>query len=53
MDALPDSVTEAFDDPDGRPTAQEAVAALKVLLATEVASELGVTIGFSDADGDS
>ena len=29
------------------------MAALKVLLATEVASELGVTISFSDADGDS
>ena len=27
--------------------------ALKVLLATEVASELGVTISFSDSDGDS
>ena len=29
------------------------MAALKVLLATEVASELGVTMSFSDADGDS
>jgi predicted lipoprotein len=29
------------------------VAELKVVVGTEVASVLGVTIGFSDADGDS
>jgi predicted lipoprotein len=51
--ALPDSVTASFADPDATADAQEAVLALKVLLSTEVASELGVTIGFSDADGDS
>jgi uncharacterized protein len=50
---LPDSVTESFADPVATTDAQKAVAALKVLLSTEVASELGVTISFSDADGDS
>jgi predicted lipoprotein len=49
---LPDSVRAAYDDPAAF-AAQQAVADLKVLLATEVASELGVTISFSDADGDS
>jgi predicted lipoprotein len=49
---LPDSVGAAYDDPAAF-AAQRAVADLKVLLATEVASELGVTISFSDADGDS
>jgi predicted lipoprotein len=53
MADLPDSVTAAFDDPEALARAQESVAALKVLLATEVASELGVTLSFSDADGDS
>ena len=53
MADLPDSVTAGYDDPEALAAAQEAVAALKVLLATEVASELGVTISFSDADGDS
>ena len=53
MAALPDSVTASFDDPDAVATAQAAVMALKVLLSTEVASELGITLGFSDSDGDS
>jgi predicted lipoprotein len=53
MGALPDSVTASFDDIAEVTAAEEAIQALKVLLATEVASELGVTIGFSDADGDS
>ncbi len=53
MAALPDSVTAAFATPEAIDAAQEAVAALKVLLSTEIASELGVTISFSDADGDS
>ena len=39
--------------PTPSPRPRQAVVALKVLLATEVASELGVTIGFSDTDGDS
>jgi predicted lipoprotein len=50
--ALPDSVADAFDDPDAIAAASEAVAELKVLLSTEVASKLGVTINFSDSDGD-
>jgi len=53
MAALPDSVTASFDDPDTVAEAQAAVMALKVLLSTEVASELGITLGFSDSDGDS
>ena len=53
MAALPDSATASFEDPDTVAAAQESAMALKVLLATEVASELGVTLGFSDSDGDS
>lgn len=52
MSALPDAVADAFADPDAVDAASEAVAALKVLVSTEVASELGVTITFSDSDGD-
>ncbi len=53
MAALPDSVAEAFEDPDAIAAASNAVAELKVLVSTEVASKLGVTINFSDSDGDS
>lgn len=53
MDALPDSVAEAYKDPAKIKAAADAVAKLKVLLSTEVASKLGVTITFSDSDGDS
>ena len=53
MAALPDSVDDAFDDPDAIAAASEAVSALKVLVSTEAASKLGVTITFSDSDGDS
>lgn len=53
MAALPDSVAGSFEVPDDVAAAADAVAALKVVLATEVASQLGVTINFSDADGDS
>ena len=49
---LPDAAADAFADLPAVTAAAEAAAALKVLLGTEVASELGVTIGFSDADGD-
>jgi predicted lipoprotein len=52
MSALPDAVAEAFADPDAVDAASEAVADLKVLISTEVASQLGVTITFSDSDGD-
>jgi predicted lipoprotein len=53
MDALPDSVSEALKDPKAVKEAAEAVTKLKVLVSTEVASKLGVTITFSDSDGDS
>ena len=53
LDALPDSVAEAFAATDELAEAQQAVADLDVLVSTEVASQLGVTVGFSDAGGDS
>jgi predicted lipoprotein len=53
LDALPDSVADAFDDPAAIKAASKAVDELKVLLSTEVATKLGVTITFSDSDGDS
>lgn len=53
VDALPDSVGDALDDPKAVKEASDAVTELKVLLSTEVASKLGVTITFSDSDGDS
>ncbi len=53
LSALPDSIAGALADRPALEAAAEAVAALKVLVSTEVASRLGVTIGFSDADGDS
>jgi len=53
FEPLPDSVRVAFDDHQPElSTAAEAVAALKVLVSTESASQLGVTITFSDSDGD-
>ncbi|MCU1368857.1 MAG: Peptidase Imelysin [Ilumatobacteraceae bacterium] len=51
--ALPDAVADAFDDPKAIDAASKAVDELKVLLSTEVATKLGVTITFSDSDGDS
>jgi predicted lipoprotein len=53
LSALPDSSEAAFRDAAGVDAAAEAIGALHVLVATEVASQLGVTIGFSDSDGDS
>ena len=51
---LPPSVTRhEFDDPKAIETAADAVAKLKVLVSTEAASQLGVTINYSDSDGDS
>lgn len=55
VDALPPSVAAVWQDPETVALADEAaeeVAALKVLLVTEVASQLGVTITLSDGDGD-
>lgn len=50
---LPPSMADALGQPDDVDVAADAVAALRVVLATEVASQLGVTITFSDSDGDS
>jgi predicted lipoprotein len=51
--ALPDSVADTIAAPDDLATASDAASELKVVVSTEVASLLGITIGFSDADGDS
>jgi hypothetical protein len=51
-DELGDSVTASIEEPSVIADAAEAVAALKVIVTTEVASQLGVTITFSDSDGD-
>ena len=51
---LPDSTAEAITArPAELAAAGDAAARVKVVVGTEVASVLGVTIGFSDADGDS
>ncbi|HEX7131469.1 MAG TPA: imelysin family protein [Iamia sp.] len=51
---LPDSADASYTDAhDDLVAASEAVAALEVLMTTEVASQLGITVRFSDADGDS
>ncbi len=52
MAVLPDSVADSFAQADDV-AAADALAELKVILATEAASQLGVTITFSDSDGDS
>lgn len=41
------------DDPESVLAARAAIGALRVTVATEVVSHLGVALGFSDADGDS
>jgi predicted lipoprotein len=51
--ALPDSISATLAVPDDLAAAAEDAGELKVVLSTEVASVLGITIGFSDADGDS
>lgn len=52
FDALPDSVEAAYEDTDAIAEAADAIAELKVVISTEVAAQLGVTVTFSDADGD-
>lgn len=56
VEALPDSAEALYAGGDEMAArvdaASEAVAALKVLLVTEVASQMGVTITLSDGDGD-
>lgn len=44
--------TAIAEQPDAVATAREAIKEIQTLVATEVVSRLGVTIGFSDADGD-
>lgn len=41
------------ESPDAAVAARDAIKAVQVIVATEVVGRLGVTIGFSDADGDS
>jgi predicted lipoprotein len=53
VEVLPDSIPDTLAAPDDLAAAADAVAELKVVVSTEVASLLGITIGFSDADGDS
>ena len=56
MNALPDSVEDVFDPSTENAakvdSAAERVAELKVVLVTEVASQLGVTVTLGDGDGD-
>ncbi len=44
--------TAVTDDPAGVTAVRDTVMAVQVTLTTEVAAQLGVTIGFGDADGD-
>lgn len=53
LDALPASVADSFPLDEDVQAASDAVAELKVVLSTEAASQLGITISFSDSDGDS
>ena len=53
MGTLVPSTRASFADLAPVDVAQEAVSVVRVLVSTEVASHLGVTISFSDADGDS
>lgn len=46
-------VSQITTDPDQVSKARDAIKVVQTTLATEVVSNLGVTIGFSDADGDS
>ena len=45
--------TAAADSPESVAAARDAIKAIRITVATEVVGRLGVTIGFSDADGDS
>ena len=54
LDALEGSLTAAVvDNPDKVRAVYEALSELQMTLETEVVSLLGVTVGFSDTDGDS
>lgn len=45
--------TAAVESPESVAAARDAIKAVQITVATEVVSHLGVTVGFSDADGDS
>ena len=45
--------TAAAESPESVAAARDAIKAVQITVATEVVSHLGVTVGFSDADGDS
>ena len=45
--------TASAESPAAVAAARDAIKAVQITVATEVVSHLGVTIGFSDADGDS
>ena len=45
--------TAAMESPESVAAARDAIKAVQITVATEVVGRLGVTIGFSDADGDS
>jgi uncharacterized protein len=54
LDAIsPPLVQAVTDDPPSVQAAQDAYATLRIMVSTELVSALGVTVGFSDADGDS
>lgn len=54
LDALDGSLSDAIDDDrEGVIEARDALKAVQVTITTEVVASLGVTLGFSDADGDS
>ena len=45
--------TAAMESPESVVAARDAIKAVQITVATEVVGRLGVTVGFSDADGDS
>lgn len=45
--------TAVAESPESVAAARDAIKAVQITVATEVVSHLGVTVGFSDADGDS
>ena len=52
VNALPDSVEAAFEEPAAIAEAADAIAELKVVIFTEVAAQMSITVTFSDSDGD-
>ena len=52
-DVAPPLRTAAVESPESVAAARDAIKVVQITVATEVVSHLGVTVGFSDADGDS